>query len=444
MKTIYLNGVMLDRCEVFVTQLARKFRVALPGWSAAGADPDLHLINPLAVLPPRTESEVHEHAQQVVDQTAVLADSLAADLTALDVGFEPDWRVPGDFIQENLVPRINELLTRESDFRRFHAQQPVDLVISGADYGSQARVVVLAARQLGVPTLNLEHGFFFSRFDSERVTEKSVLPTVFTSDYANLDNALEVAGFARDADRFGLTNSRFLSLGTPVETVCAACTSREEAVNSLGLDGQKKCVLLLGSWIEARAVDNLIAGQLETIAAYEDLLRSLAASGIGPEVELLIKLHPVEAHPAVLPGVKAALERIAVGLGLPVPHVHGARLAELLSAADVVVSLGFSSLMFDAFLLGKPSVVLALPFLAPSRRDDWRREMSAPLRAGVQTAVATGAEVWAEVQACFTPARQAELKAARAHLSRDFDLEFRSVATKSEAIIDWIANLLAD
>ncbi len=444
MKTIYLNGVMLDRCSVFVAMLARKFIVALPGWSGTDPDPDVHLINPLARLGQPTAALVHDHARRVAEQTAVLAGSLAADLTAVPVGFAPDWQVPAGYVESALVPRVDQMLSRETDFRRFHAEHPVDLVLSGADYGSVARVVVLAARELAIPTLNIEHGFFFSRFDPELVTDKAVLPTVFASEYANLDNALEVAGFAGQNSANPAAATRFLALGTPVETVAAACPDRDEALASLGLTGDRKKVLLLGSWIEARAVNNLIQGQLETIAAYEDLLGSLAGSGLGDDVELLIKLHPVEAHPDVFPGVKAALENLAAGLGLPAPRVYQDSVAELMSACDVVVSLGFSSLMYDAFQLGKPAVVLALPFLAPSAQPNWRTELSAPLRAGVLTAVENGTEVWTEVQACFTTGRQAELAAARERLSRTHDLKFQSVEAKSAAIIGWIEELLAD
>lgn len=438
MKTVYLNGIMLDRCSVFVTMLARRFKVALPGWSNAGADPDLHLFNPLAMLAPPTAEQERDHARRVSTETAVLAGSLAADLQATAVGLAPEWQVPAEYVTSSLVPSVAGLLRREDDFRRFQAIHPVDLVISGSDYGVASRSVVLAAKKLGIPTLNIEHGFYFSRFNPELVRGKSVLSTVFTSDFANLDNALEVEGFGGSADQAASPGTRFLSLGTPVETVASLCTGRAAAMAALGLAEHRKCVLLLGSWIEARAVNNLIQGQLETIAAYEDLLGSLAASGLGADVQLLIKLHPVEAKPEVFPGVKAALESIAARLGLPTPRIYRDQLTEVLSAADVVVSLGFSSLMFDAFQLGKPAVVLMLPFLVPSPDPSWRTTMSAPLRHGVMTAVESGAEVWAEVQSCFSPARQAELAAARERLCQTYGIEFRSVEAKSEALIDWI------
>ncbi len=444
MKTIYLNGLMVERCQVFTEALARRFIVVAPGLRYDANNPDLHLVDARAETGQIGPAARRDFVQRVVEQSAVLAGSLASDLVAADVGFSTDWQVPEEFINSEILPKVERLQTAETVFQDFHARQPVDLVISGSDYGSNARPVALAARELGIPTLNIEHGFFFTRCDPDLNEHKSVLPTRFVSEYANFDNALEVESFSKEAQDDPRGGTTFMTLGTPVATAVPICPGRAEAVAALGLAAEKKIVLLFGSWIESRAINNLVQGQIDTIDAYEDLLRSLAATGLAGDVELLIKLHPVEAHPDVFPGVKAALETMASTMGLPAPRVYCDQLPELFGASDVVVTMGFSSLLFDAFQLGKPTIVRVMPYLTPGTTKDWRTEMNAPLREGVITAVESGDAVWSQVQSYLEPGGQEKLAAARERLCNKYELRAPSVEDKSAAIIQWIAELLAD
>lgn len=444
MKTLYLNGLMMNRCGTFLEQLARRFQVAAPGLAASLPDADLHVVDSRTVAGSPTPEQLQQHARRVASEAQTLAAVMSEDLAAAGLSCGPEWRLPPDVVRSRLVPRVSHVLGLELEFRNFVARHPVDLVISGSDYGSHSRIITLVARELGIPTLNLEHGFFFSRFDQDRVDARSVLPTVFVSDFVNLDNELEKEGFAREAAARPVPASTFLALGTPMRTVAATGPASDDAAAALGLEPSDRRVLVLGSWIESRSVNSVIQGQLDTMAAYEDLLASLAASEMGPQVQLLIKLHPVDASPEVFPRVRAALLDMAAEHGLPRPEVFADRLPELLSAADVVVSMGFSSVLFEAFQLGKPAVVRVLPFLAPSRRSGWQKDINVPLREGVMTAVESGSEVWDEVAACLQPRHRQELAAARERLCRTYGLDFPSVETKSARIIDWIEKLLED
>ena len=442
MKTIYINGLMRERCGDFLNRLAGRFRVVGEGLRPLTQAPHLHFVDPGAGREKPAEAEVQEQARSVIRQTEELAAHLAADLKQAGLCPDAGWQVPAEVIRNDLLPRVNVLMRRERLFRDYHARHGVDLVISGSDYGGHSRPVALAARELGVPTLNLEHGFFFSRFQSWLIEDKAFLPTLFVSEYANLDNALEVAGFAREAEDYPHLGTRFLDLGTPVESVADQDLDRAAALQSLDLPDGRPRVLILGSWIEARAMNSLVQGQLDTMAAYEDLFRSLARHPRAGEVDLLIKLHPAEGHPQVFPGVQAALADLARQAGLPPPRVYKDNLPELLSVCDVVVTMGFSSVLFDAFQLDRPAVVLVLPFLAPSRQAGWQERISIPLRAGVMAAVETGEEVWSRVFAGLDPQERERLQQARAKLRERYGLEYRPVQEKSAAILAWIENLL--
>ncbi len=441
MKTIFLNGVMLDRCAVFVNRLARRYRVAAPGLSSG--DPALNLMDSLAVAGPPTDAQKADTARRMEEQTSALAASLADDLTAVAPSFAPGWQVPRAMVQQDLQPRVEKILGDELAFRNFVARQPVDLVISGSDYSSHSRVTAMVAREMGIPTLNLEHGFFFMRFRYQGEGPRGVLPTVFTSEYANLDNPLEVDVFRQRAAAVPHLSTRYLALGTPVATVAGTPLDPARARQTLELTGERKRVLVLGSWIEARAVHSMVQGQLDMMDLYEDLLGSLGQSELGREVELLIKVHPVEGHPQVFPGVRAALLRMAERHGLPAPRVFNDRLPELLTVCDTVVSLGFSSVLFEAFQLEKPSIVMVPRFLQPTHVEGWQTSICAPLEEKVVAVADDGAMACALVAASLEPGAREQHAAAVARFKQRHGLNFPSVEQKSEAIIDWIDDLLA-
>ncbi len=177
---------------------------------------------------------------------------------------------------------------------------------------------------------------------------------------------------------------------------------------------------------------------------HEELFRSLADREFRHRMQLTIKLHPADARPDVLPGVKAGLEKMAERCGLPRPLIKSDMLPEVLGAADIVLAMGYSSVLYDAFLLGKPTVVIFPPFLVYSDKEGWQTGSSLPKRAGVSVATTGGEETWRQVEAWLEPARQEQFARDRAAFSEKYGLQHRSVAEKCERISAWITELLAD
>jgi hypothetical protein len=443
MKTVFVNGVMLDRCGVFLQLLAQKFQVAGPFLGNPPGRPDLHFLNSREALGPASEEQRVAWDAQVTREVSTLVEQVQRDLAIALPG--EDFEDPGHMVEirQQVLPRVERVLDLDHHFRRFQASCPVSMVVSGSDYGSHSRAVVLAAKELGIPTLNIEHGFFFTRFDWNLIDGPGVLPTLFASDFANLDNDLEVEVFSREAAHFPQVKTQFLGLGTPLGDTSARDLDSRTSAAALGLAEDKKHVLMLGTWIEARAMNSVVQGQIDLIDTYEDLFRSLAPSDVRQNIDLVIKVHPADGHPEVFQGVKAGLEKMALSFGLPMPLILSDRLPEALSACDVAITLGFSSVLYDIFQLGKPAVVMIPDFLVPSRRENWQTELCVPLRAKVMTVVESGADAWVQVGAAFRPENQQAFHRAAQELKQKYHLEYRSVVQKSAAIITWMEEFLS-
>lgn len=300
----------------------------------------------------------------------------------------------------------------------------------------------MTARKLGIPTMNLEHGFFFGQIRWQFSNLKRNMPMYFASEYLNLDSPMEAEIFAEILANFPDQGTKFLGLGTPADTIAGQKLTREEARQKLGISKTKKVVTLVCTWIESRSVNILVTGQLNMIDLFEDLFRSLAEDEFRHDLELLIKLHPAEARPDVLPGVKACLENMARQFGLPEPRVFGDQLPEVLNAADIVASVGFSSVLFDVFQMGKASVVMTPSFLVTTTVPGWREKGSIPLAAGVMEVAEDPADLWRRLADWLTPARQEKLAADVAHLKEKHGLQYRTVSEKSRKIVAWIRELL--
>jgi hypothetical protein len=446
MSLLFLNGLMPERHECFIRTLSRSHTLAATRWGKLAGDPALDVIDYMDDSRLQGSPELAALPALVVAQMRVLADSLAADLGANPLAPRADQPLTPAEINDLVRPRVERLLLEQLRFRRFAQEHQVGMVISGSDFSSHSRIIARTARALGIPTLDVEHGFFFSRLAGDWCRTRGRMPLMFTSEYVNLDNALEVELLGHEQDLFLPRDPdrrvTFLGLGTPIDTVAHQSLPREQALAALGLDPSRLQVLLGGSWIEARSVQKLLGAQVDVMDLYVDLFRSLAESELRHRMQLTIKLHPADTRPDVLPGVTAAITRLAADCGLPCPLILSDRLAEAMSACDLLMATSFSSVLYDAFMMGKPSLVVFPRYLVFSDDDRWRTECTLPLQAGVCEAAVDGADAWRRAGAWLDPARRERFVRDREAFSRRYGLIDRPVQEKCEAIAAWIATQL--
>lgn len=442
MKNIFINGLMFERSQIFLRQLAGKFHVIGAGLQPLQNEPGLNVSDSFALAGMLTPEQAENLEKSITRGTQVLAEQLAEDFRALQPDLPDDWCLPVSYILKTVRPKVAQLLKMEAHFKLVHARHPIDMVISGADYGSHARMTALTARDMGIPTLNLEHGFFFGQIRWKYSNLRRNMPMYFASEYVNLDSPMEAEIFEEILTNFPDQGSTFLGLGTPVDTIVGQGLTKEQARAKLGISSTKKVVTLVCTWIESRSLNVLISGQINAIDLYEDLFRTLAEDEFRHDLELLIKLHPAEARPDVMPGVKACLENMARGFGLPEPRIFGDQLPEVLTAADIVASVGFSSVLFDVFQMGKASVVLTPSYLVTTTQPNWRTHGSIPLEGGVMEVAESPADLWRRLADWLQPGRQKKLAEDVAEITEKYDLQYRTVEEKSHKIINWIGEQL--
>ncbi len=443
MKTIFLNGLMPERHGHFVRRLAARHTIA------GTRLPDLEGVPDLNLLPFETGEDISAEIaaadipRRLEEETRRLVDCLQEDLTHSPQGRDGGIRLDPQYVQQTLRGKVAQVLLMDLKFRLFARQYPVDLVISGSDYAVQARPIALCARRLGIPTLNLEHGFFFSRTAPDFVRRRGWLPPFFASEFVNVENAMEAELLSRELEVFGLPAPRFLTLGTPIESVADQSLARSEALAALGLDASRTQVLLIGSWIEARSVQRLLAGQLESMRIYHDLFAELARREYRHRMQLVIKLHPAEARPDVFPGIQAGLTRMATDCGLPAPLILADRLPEAMAAADLLITTGLSSVQYDAFLMGKPSITVFPPSIIRCVPREWFTGGTRPLEFGVCEGVTSAAEAWDRAEAFQEETRRARFQADSRAFADRYGLGNTPLDDKCDAILDWIEGLPA-
>ena len=440
MKTVFLNGLMPGRSRALIRALCREFIVVGTGYQIINDDPDINVIEPSDIVGEFDFAGNQEFLKNIVSQSEILSENLSRDVSISPLGPAPGWVMSQEKQSQMILPKVAHLLHQAQVFREFHKQQPVHMLISGADYSSHSRPIVLAARKLNVPTLDIEHGFFFSMLYSDFRPDEGRMPILFSSEYVNLDNELEVSLISDRLDSCPAISPQLLSLGTPALTVANEAPEKQVAMQSLGLDSSRQQVLLLGSWIEARMVGSLISGQLDTIKLYKDLFSSLARNKMGKEIDLMIKLHPADCTLQVLPHVTACLLDLAHQAGLPAPTIYTDRLAEILGAADVVLSISWTSVLWDAFLMDKPAVIVPPNYLTESLKPGWREKGNIPLSEAVVRAAENADEAWSFVNECLAPGYR-EIHAEKClSMRRKYNLVDKSVEQKSQDICDWVVN----
>jgi hypothetical protein len=442
MKTLFLNGLMPERHGQFIRFLGRRHRITGTRLESFRQETDLNLIPFPQDLSQVDQQRARELQRRLVEDTASLAEHLAADANLATRAPVASPDLDPETVEKILRPRVAQVLLVEAAFEAFADREPLDMVISGSDYASHARGIALAARRRKIPTLDLEHGFFFNNLTPDYLREDGNLPIFFTSEFVNLDNDLEVELTRGKLALFPDQGNTFLGLGTPIHSVANPGLSRQEARTRLELDTDRTVVAIMGSWNEARSVQKLLSSQMETIAAFDALLGSLATRPSCGGIQLVIKLHPADARAEVLPHVAAGLQEMARSHGLPHPLIKADSLPEVISSADVILAMGDSSILFDAYQLGKPSVVLYPPTPMRFQKPGWQERSTMPLLAGVSTATRDPDEAWAMAEAWLTPERQEQFARNKQEFSARYGLEFRTVEEKSERVLRWIEDHL--
>ncbi len=437
MKTLLALSLFPDRNQTLLQKLTERFRVITFQHHPYSSAPGVHTVERL--LSP---------ADRAVSQLAFLT----------------EWRRFLDFTREKLAHWLPDDITSDFNleqaaqsvyqkalnaywsavvFRRLVERVGIDLVLGNADYSAYNRPIVLEARQLGIPTVDIQHGF--SAVNWEAHVGTAALPTYlpFISEYVNLDNEIEHQIWATYLSDQGVgTPVHFVVNGTPNDDRGALRLSARAARAELGLPSDAYIVTVASSWPEARTPSMAVYGPLEELEYFDRAFHVLGRLSVERPVALVVKLHPTYAPTEIFRPAEAFLRRLAAKRQAELRLVTCEHHGQVLAASNVIMTPGCSSILWEGFLAGTPGLI----YLASGKLDQFRSERlndsSVLYRRGLLRYVFNEDELADAVRELLRPEGRRRYRQARARLKREFHIHPHSAEEKSERLCRWLEHLL--
>ncbi|MEW6386273.1 MAG: glycosyltransferase [Thermodesulfobacteriota bacterium] len=260
-----------------------------------------------------------------------------------------------EFFQQLLPLLANEITIVETldEILRHH---DLRLILLGCDNDCNQRALVNYARLRGVPSLHLAHGLY----SKPRVHIAGEVDRLY-SDYITVFGAR-----ARDnMVASGNPPERIFLTGTPLWDPLYSPGARmaaQEARRRLGLDPDRPVVLFCSSYSEgSSAYFRYRSWRMHAI--HEAVLEAIQQ--LGPQVQLLVRPHPNELRRALVSPedfswLVEAYQRWLTQKGMgPVQLSLGQKIPAL-RAADVVIVADQSSMIPEAMILERPTIMLTL------------------------------------------------------------------------------------
>ncbi|MBF0431553.1 MAG: hypothetical protein HQK83_09755 [Fibrobacteria bacterium] len=327
-------------------------------------------------------------------------------------------------------------------FNAFAAKIKIDMVIVSSDYDSFRRFIVIEARQLGIPTFNIEHGYSAPHPLSDAYRYFII---DYLSDFVNFDSELDVE-YCKNFLQYDKQKSRtkFLALGTPQDAEADISLTRDNAITLLGLNNKKKVITLTGTWEEARN-SNLIEAITSTIDHYKNVFQSLATFPGIDNIQIIVKLHPTFVESEVFETTKNCLDKLSYDTGLKIDLISAVNFKEILAATDVMVALGVSAILWDNFLVGNPGIVFPSQNQLKNFKDpDNFHTDSLLYQAGCIKMAGDKNKLLQYIQEYLSSDITMQINNARKVLKNKYNFRNQTVQEKSQNICNWINDYLSD
>lgn len=398
----------------------------------------------------------------------VVEDILGADELRLDYE-EAFWEI-GQFFEftkseiEKFFPDSSKPPLGRSEYKSFHAscfsafvlaqlfrklaeKVKIDMVVSNADYSGRRRPVIIEAKKLGIPTFNIEHGFFAATPAPSTLKSKSAYSNWFAiSDYVNLDNNLEKEHWEALYSYGDVGESvSFVVNGTPNDLSFDPAISKTEALKSLDLKDEQFTVTVASTWIEAHQPSTVIDGQIDHTEFFKTTLRALAElKKANEKIQVIIKLHPAFARNSVWSDTVSYLERFADSMGLRIDLIACAKLSEIIAASDLMICPHASSLLWEFFLGDKPGIVLPMPSFYDKYDAGKLNDSNILFREKCMKYVFDQDGLVAAIHYYMNKKNYSEYVAAAHAVRKEKDIRLLTVDEKCQNICRWIEEFLSD
>ena len=331
-------------------------------------------------------------------------------------------------------------------FKKLTERIKIDMVVSNADYSVYRRPIVLEAKKLGIPTLDIEHGFFATKLEPAALIDKNRMPSlIFFSEFVNLDNQIEKEIWEK---YYKLSEPgrhiQFLTLGTPNDESYDRDISKNDAIKSLGLEQKKFTVMVASTWIEARNASVPITGQIEHVEFFNRTLECLRNFQQDQAIQVILKLHPAYSTKEVYKDAKLYLQRYAESIGLKVGLITCKHISKVIAASNLIISPHMSSILWEGVMADIPGILFPIPsFYFKTYRKDKLNESNILGRRGILRFVFNEQELMEKINYYLDSKNYSKFKRDVVKLCADKQIGFESVEVKSRRICDWIEKFLS-
>lgn len=350
-KTIFCHGFRLDQHVTFLRILARDFRIAC---FLNSAEAKIGLPDSIIV-----EDEL------VPEDYAVGSEELSVEFSKLRANLnrrasEATSVVQGELSEDAVVPLkeySRTLLSMEKAFVAFCEKVKVDLILVDCEQEKSRRILVLQGKSLGIPIVNMLHGFYGHMPDGSLLNSGTYLRQNFLADYLVVDNKLEQRYF-ESIQNLGPRRyqQKILPWGTPIEASYAPGKTKDKALAELDLYLGGFTVGIIPSWYYT-GEPGFIEAKLFEADFFREVFSELAQMSENFELQVVLKAHPAFALDDVYPGWTEAIYQIAKETGLKQLQIRRDKLSEVIEASDFLVSNMLTSVVWDGLICSKPSVI---------------------------------------------------------------------------------------
>jgi hypothetical protein len=335
--------------------------------------------------------------------------------------------------KKTVIRRLMEALL----FNSVAKQTKIDFVVASSDYAQQSRPVVFSAKQLGITTVNIDHGLF-GTMSYPTIFKKKPNSPRYISDYVILDNNLEVDIISKYASP--LVKSRYLPLGTPIDTSQQLNRhSPEEAKTVLGINPEPVTLTLILSWNEPNSPLGLVKLYTEEIHFVQSVLKILNSFHNKNEIQLIIKLHPTIADFGELSSYTRLLNRIVTKAGFEhCTFITSKNLNLVLEASDILLAWKESSVLWDGIMQGKLVAQMPGETLKTLYADNDLNSHNPLARAGLFQFITSDSQLKKLFETALDTNWKEQNRKRLNDFKQEWNLTYKSALEKSEIIANWL------
>jgi hypothetical protein len=436
-KTVFVTGLFADRHHNFFIQLCHQFEVICFQACGFTASPERPFSTLESFLPPEALNISME--QYFLE----LHKSLRFIEKELEATFEEG---PQSVLQDDEILNFHRLafqvFTDAHLFRKLLQTKKIDMVLVCSDYDShKRRNIVIEASKQNIVTINVEHGFLASSPPLDAYDPKKACPLLHASTYGIVDNPIEQAN-TYNSERRKESRTEYVVLGTPIESAIKKKVDRQLACDTLKIDPEKRYLTYLGTWWCTSHQSFIAKTPLEDAGICREFIKQFADYHKKTGIELIVKFHPTHANSPYFEQVRDCWLQYAEEYNCPIALITRMNLNEVLSVTEMTIMHHTSSVVWDCFMEGIPSICYYGPFLKSQfSNPSLLKDGSELYKNDIIQAVFSFEEIWQSADKILKTNFRSQFDASVMDIKERMGVENVDVLEKSQKVINWMNNL---